>query len=586
MRFFSIKPYTFTTASGLLSLDAENCILLEFATPFEEFPTIYKSPVYRLLVIFSLCEETQFSPALQTVIRRLQDKDNIDRIVLWSTVTIDPYTLQMLKSCNADVIFIDIPTLEEVHKAKTINYFIPIEGNDLEYSLTINLVAERLIKRLKKKFHLVLSEVSAAIYDEHYAKTKIATVSAMEFEEKKLIELVKNLKHENKVGLAIDVGCGTGRHSFILSKVFHEVYGYDFSPRMIKEANDRKRKEDITNILFSVNDFEYEKFLEENDFCGKCDLIVASFGMGSFIEETPEMLRRFYTWLKPEGYVFLSFYNAGAITLNVIPSWRDSSLTAQVDKESHSLEVNLTPKTRFNVFCKLFDEGTRGEINKIFNIDEIVTYPTIMALLPNSLLESELAMEFFKRVDEVIANDHESHFAQRGYYATVIAHKIENFPTGYQNIQQLLQSVNAVYEVLEHEPVLSIEDVIQQVGYHPHCMIKTIIFKNTKTEEFIAISVQAEKQVDKAKVAQALDISSNRIKFATEKEVLKIGFPVGGVASFGFEPNVPVVKFLDRAIATQPCEWLYTGISDNRKTLKIKKADFLKITVDYRQIEL
>jgi len=102
----------------------------------------------------------------------------------------------------------------------------------------------------------------------------------------------------NKSGIAVDVGCGTGRHSFILSKYFNTVYAFDFSPRMIEKANEEKRRQNIENIIFSVNDFEYEKLLDEKDFYGKCDLIVASFGMGSFIEDTVKMLRRFYDWLK------------------------------------------------------------------------------------------------------------------------------------------------------------------------------------------------------------------------------------------------------------------------------------------------
>jgi ubiquinone/menaquinone biosynthesis C-methylase UbiE/prolyl-tRNA editing enzyme YbaK/EbsC (Cys-tRNA(Pro) deacylase) len=586
IRFFTIRPYSFCASGGLLRLDVDNCILLEFDTPHEEFPEIYKSPVYRLLVIFSLCEETQFSPALQSTLRRIQDKDNIDRIVLWSTAAIDQYTVQLLKTCNTDIVSVAIPSPNDVRKAKTLTYFVPTEEGDLEYCLTLNLVAESLIKRLKKMFHLVLSEVGAAIYNKYYAKTKVATSSAMEFEETKLIELVRRLKAEGKDQVAIDIGCGTGRHSFILSKFFDEVYAYDFSPRMIYEANIRKREEDITNVIFSVNDFEYEKFLEENDFWGRCDLVVAPFGMGSFIEETPAMLRRFYNWLKPDGYVFLSFYNANSITLNVTPNWRDISLAAQVDKDNNSLEVSLTSKTRFNVFCKLFDEGTRGEINKIFNINDTITFPTIMALLPNSLLENELARGFFKRADEVIANDQQSQFTQLGYYVTVIAHKVESLTNGYFNIEQILRTANPDHEVLDHKPVLSTEEMMQTMNYPPDCVIKTIIFKNIKTEEFIAIAVLAEKQVNKTKIATALEINPNKIKFATEKEVLSIGFPVGGVAPFGFEENVSMTKFLDIAIINSSCEWLYTGMGDNRKTLKIKTQDFLKITSSYRRIEL
>lgn len=582
-KFFEIRPYHFASASGLLTLDSENCILLEFAKPYEEYPEIYKSPVYRMLIIFSLYEETEFSRALQTTIERLQYKDNIDRIVLWSTVEISQEIIQQLKRIMADLIFIDIPTLDEITKTKSITYFIPIEAEDLVYSLMVNIVSERLIKRLRKMFHLVLSEIGAPIYNKHYGKSKVATCEAMEFESDKLNTLIKLLKAEGKSQVAIDVGCGTGRHSFVLSRHFEDVYAYDFSSNMIAEANALKRERDIRNIYFAVNDFEYEELMDEQQFYGQCDLVVASFGMGSFIEDTASMLRRFYDWLKPGGYIFVSFYNAKSITLNVTPSWRDTSLAAQVDKENNSLEVYLTSKTRFNIFCKLFDEGVEGEVNKIFNIDAITTYPMIMALLPNSLLENDFAHASFVAADRTLAENTEG---QNGYYAIVIARKADTEACGCANVETILQASNAVYEVLEHEPVLSMEDVKKQIGYFPNCMIKTVIFHNKKTGQFIVILIQAEKRLDKSKVAKQFGVGAYQIRFATEKEVLKLGFPLGGIAPFGFESDTPMLKFVDQAIATHTCDSFYTGFGDNRKTLKVRKADFLKIIADYEPLDL
>lgn len=586
MKFFTIRAYSFTGSGSLLALDGENCILLEFATPQAEFPDIYRSSAYRLLILFNLWQESNFSPVLQNSLRRLQDKDNIDRIAIWSAVEVDRYTIEALKALNTDIIFVEVPRSQEAKKIKAIPYFIPVENQDLEYSLTINIITGHLIKRLRKMFHLVLSEIAAAIYNQYYGKTQISTQLTMEFEEQKLRDLVRTLKVEGKNKIAVDVGCGTGRHSFMLAKNFENVYAYDFSPRMIDEANVRKRKEDITNIIFLVNDFEYEDFLDEDRFYGECDLVIASFGMGSFIEDNAFMLRRFYDWLKPGGHVFISFYNANSITLNITPNWRDISLAAQVDKDNNALDVSLTPNAKFNIFCKPFDEGTKGEINKILNIDRIITYPTIMALLPNSLLENEFARDFFKHADESIANGNNIQFNQLGYYVTVIAHKTRGEPHGYTNIEQILKQSGSEYEILDHKPVLSIEDVKREIGHFPECIIKTIIFKNKKTRDFIAVSIQAEKQVDRAKIAAIFGVKANKIKFASEKDVLHIGFPIGGIAPFGFEENVKTIEVIDAAIAEAPGEWLYTGIGNNRKTLKIKKQDFLKIVSEYQTVEL
>lgn len=585
--FFKLKSHSFVDSQRHLCLNAENCLLLEFSTPAEEFPDIYDSPVYKLLVIFSLYQETEFNSALQYALGRLRYKDNIDRITLWSTVELDPNTSQLLKDSKIDIIFLEIPTKKDIQLTKSVHHFIPIEGSSLTQALIINLIAEHLIKRLRKMFHLVLSEIAAPIYKTYYSTSKISTREFMKFEEEKLNQLIKQLKSAGRNQTAIDVGCGTGRHSFPLARHFETVFAYDFSPNMIDEANKIRKENDIRNVFFLVNDFEYETLLDEDQFYGKCDLVVASFGMGSYVEDTSTMLRRFYDWLKPGGYVFISFYNGESITFNLTSSWRDSSLAAQIDRDNNSLEVHLTPKTRFKIFCKVFDTGVEGEINRIFNIDAILTFPMIMAILPNSVLEHEPARHALVASDKSLAETQEGH---HGYYAIIIAHKTDQATHGYAHVEHLLHTHQAEYTLIAHRPVLSIEDVQKELASEiksaPQCLIKTILINIKKTDEFIAILLQAEKRLDTDKIATLLGVNRYHINFAREKEILRIGFPLGGIAPFGFEPDVNIRKFVDRSILRRRCHWFYTGTGDNRKTLKIKRQDFLKIIADYEQIEI
>jgi 2-polyprenyl-3-methyl-5-hydroxy-6-metoxy-1,4-benzoquinol methylase len=577
-RFFTIRSYNATARS--LELSPSNSILLEFPTLKGEFPDRYDSSVYRLLILLGLHAETEFSHWLQNDIKRIQQRDNIDRIVLWSTQDLSDEIIQSLKNIN--FFLVKIPTQAEI-RGRVISHFIPIDGKSVEYSLIANVTAEHITRRLKKLFHLVLSEIAAPIYDEKYGKDRVATTAIMEFEEKQLKGLIKKLVTEGKSNIAVDIGCGTGRHSFILSQHFNRVYAYDFSPKMIDEAERSKRRKEIRNIVFAVNDFEYETLLDESQFYGECDLVVASFGMGSFIEDTSQMLRRFSDWLKPGGYVFVTFYNESSITLKIIPNWRDVSLAAQIDTEGNSLEVTLTPDIRFHIFCRPFSDGVKGVINKVFNICDIWTYPTVMALLPNSLLEDESAHTLFSYVDEMLSNCKEH---QLGHYVIVAAEKPEVAIEGFANIVKLLRDLGCEYEILEHSPVLSIEDVKREIGYHPRCMVKTIIFKDKKAETFISVSLQSEKRVDKAKLGRSLQMSVSRLKFAPEKQVLKLGFPIGGIAPFGFNEGIEVIKFIDRALDDVEGEYLYMGIGDNRKTLKLRREDFFNIVRDYQRIEL
>lgn len=575
---FKVRAYSYN--GKWISIDSSNSMLFEFSTLQAQFPNFYSSPTYKMLLSLGLYQQQSFELPLLNEIDKVRNKDNIDKVVLCSTVKFDTDIVQFLKTKEIDIINFDIPSIDDVCN-KPICNFVPIQGQ-LEYSLLINHIAGFLIKRLKKLFHLILSEIAAPIYDEHYGKDKVATQAIMKFEELQLTKLLKRISDGGRNGIAVDVGCGTGRHSFILARIFSEVYAFDFSSKMIEKAQEKKRKFNDTRIIFSVNDFEYERLSDENKFYGTCDLVVASFGMGSFIEDTVKMLRRFYDWLKPGGYVFISFYNENSTILQLTPNWRDTSLSSNIDLETRSLKVTLPGGINFKIFCKSFNEGTKGEINKIFNVDTIYTYPTLMALLPNSLLQDKLAYRLFSHIDELLS-DNKNY--QYGHYVIVIAHKPEIPVKGYSNVIQTLQAIdNIKFEILSHSPVLSIEDVKREIGeqINPACMIKTIIFKVAKTNKYISVSIPSHKKVNKEKIARILNIPINQIKFAAEKEVLHIGFPLGGIAPFGFDEKYTVHKIIDAELKDLKDEWLYMGIGDNKKTLKIKREDFIgKIVRDY-----
>jgi len=615
-RFFEVKDYRFSRT--ILDLDSSNSLLLEFRTLQGSPPegressgagvreevrpsrpaaisqkqkqsksqletdlavgAISPPSPYKLLFILGLQNDADFSLHLLNEIGTISNVGNISRIVILSLKRLDVDVIQILKEKKADVVYIDPPRPKDI---KSITNFIPISTDDYEYVVVSNVLADLVFKRLKKLFHLVLSEIAAPSYNEFYGKTKAATKAIMDYEEEILDRMVRRAKNEGKNHTAVDVGCGTGRHSFVLADAFEFVYAFDFSPAMIEEAKREKTKRNKTNIFFGETDIEYEEVADEDKFYGTVDLITASFGMGSFIEDTAKMLRRYYDWLKPGGYLFLSFYNKDSILLRLIPNWRDTSLSAHLDLDNETLRVELNPQTIFHIYCKPFDDTTRSEINGIFNIEEISTYPTTMALLPNSLLENEYALEFFRYVDKSLATDKRYGL---GHYVIVAAHKPEVTLTGYSNVMTILENMGCAYEILEHGPVLSIEDVLREIGGPPECMVKTVIFKVKRDDSFVSVSLLAEKRVGKEIMADLLREKEYRIKFAPEKEVIKLGFPVGGIAPFGFETGSIARMFIDRNIRNSTCEWFYMGVGDNRKTLKIRREDLLRIVSSYEDI--
>src|SRR5690349_1685342 len=109
------------------------------------------------------------------------------------------------------------------------------------------------IWKTHKEEHLALSAAAADKYDEIYEHANFATGSYMRYE---LEVIEKSIQEAPSLSLAIDLGCGTGRDSFALSKHFVQVYAYDFSPEMIRVANKNKMLRRAGNVLFEARDIE------------------------------------------------------------------------------------------------------------------------------------------------------------------------------------------------------------------------------------------------------------------------------------------------------------------------------------------
>jgi len=73
--------------------------------------------------------------------------------------------------------------------------------------------------------------------DQTYGSASIGTNMAMRFEEKLLHHTISNM---NEKSLAIDIGCGTGRHTVELAGLFQKTIGYDFSRGMIDIADEKR----------------------------------------------------------------------------------------------------------------------------------------------------------------------------------------------------------------------------------------------------------------------------------------------------------------------------------------------------------
>ncbi|MBD3330837.1 methyltransferase domain-containing protein [Candidatus Peregrinibacteria bacterium] len=575
-RFFRINN-DFTFSCNDFTLNHENSIYLSFNS-------IKNEHSYNLLLIFALSDENVFPHSLQNQIRRISEH-NIDKLVIWLRKPIDSEILQSLKRCNANVVHI---TNKEISNVKYISSFYPI-GTDYNYAVVLNKLTDLLIIRLKKLFHLVLSEIAAPTYDETYGSEKIGTKAIMKFEADILKSTIKSIKYKNRslntnLDYAVDVGCGTGRHSRnVLASHFTTVYGFDFSPKMIEMANEKKRATNQNNIIFTAADMEYEEIMYEDEYYGLTDLVVASFGMGSFIEDTARMLRRFHEWLKPGGTLFLSFYNKNSVLLNLTPNWRDTSLSAHIDIDTNTLQVQLNEDTLFQIFCKPFDNSIKSEITKKFDVDQIYSYPTTLALLPNSLLQDNLAENLFTKIDKTLSTDTETFL---GHYVIIVAHKQASEDLdGYKNVVSILESKAIKYEILDHEAVLSIKDVITELKIDKGVLIKSLVFYRPHEKSYILIVLPHNKRINKTKLADQLQVIPKKVRFATEKEIVHLGFQLGGVPPFGYPGHLKVECYIHPDLLGKNELPFYMGIGDNRKTLKLSSHSFQEIVKAYTVLD-
>lgn len=282
-KFFSADlKYTYVGQS--VALDSTNSIKINFKS--QKSKTSKPLKAYSILLIFSLNKEEEFGSNLRVDFQKLKEQ-GVDKIIIWSEIEHPNQKIQDLKSNNVSLIYFKE---QEFQSIDAISNFIVLENVEYSYAIVLNKLSNLLIKRLKKIFHIVLSEVAAPSYDEEYGSSKnVGTAAIMEYERKVVKDLISGYLKENnlaKAEIGIDVGCGTGRHSILASENFEKIYGFDFSPKMIHRANEVKVEKGIEHITFSVADLEFEELLYEKEFLGKVDIVIASFGMGSFIEDT------------------------------------------------------------------------------------------------------------------------------------------------------------------------------------------------------------------------------------------------------------------------------------------------------------
>ena len=126
-----------------------------------------------------------------------------------------------------------------------------------------------------------------------------------------LNDLLKKFCPDTKT--ILNLGCGTGKHDFLLAEKGYMIHGIDVSDNMILRANERvKELGDNHAIAFSVGDIR-EIRLEK-----KFDTVISLFHVMSYQTSNHDLQNVFLTvkeHLKPGGvFVFDCWYGPGVLT--------------------------------------------------------------------------------------------------------------------------------------------------------------------------------------------------------------------------------------------------------------------------------
>lgn len=181
-----------------------------------------------------------------------------------------------------------------------------------------------------------------------FEKIRLKLISKLGFkyykEDKYLIKTcLRSVK--NKHPKVLDVGCGTGYHSFMFEKYGANVIAFDYDENVIKKANENKVKIN-SNVNFLIADGRYP----EKYFTDKYNIIFMA-GFSIFGIDLDKAVMKKYLSMLDEGGRLVFIHNSNLTGVVRKTNWRN-----------HKIED-----------LRSFFESVGGNVEKIYFYDRHVT---------------------------------------------------------------------------------------------------------------------------------------------------------------------------------------------------------------------
>lgn len=340
------------------------------------------------------------------ILRKGTEEQRLEKIKEWAKEKgIDPNFAQALlyiiiaESCRAQIEQLQKRTLE-----------VPSEEDGLFEADRAQWYA-----CLKNNLLTLTAEI-APFYDQQYSdKAPFATRSYLAFETILLKKEMDTLKALGNLNLAVDLGCATGRITFMLAPHFQRVIGYDISPAMIKQAQMKAQSNNVKNAEFVTLDFEKGIPLQDNSV----SLVIMNLGTASDVMYLRQILAGIARILKKDGRFLLSFYNAAALFYHadIIP-WQ-VSLIAEINTAKNCLDVHFDTRV-FRIFAHPYTPREVKDLiqNVGLRISFLATYPTVASILPDEFFSGEEVKNSIEKIDHKLVE------MEKGAYILVTGRKI------------------------------------------------------------------------------------------------------------------------------------------------------------------
>lgn len=143
----------------------------------------------------------------------------------------------------------------------------------------------------------------------------------------------------------------------------------------------------------------------------------------------------------------------------------------------------------------------------------------------------------------------------------------------YDRIMSMLQKEAVKYRVVEHEPVLGMEALNDNLPFPREMIVKTLVFR-IKNAGWVFVSTKGESKIDFGKLAKELHIARNALERPGIAEIeSELGLKPGGIGPFPINHETTIV--LDAKIID--LEVIYCGVGRNDRSLAIEPAELLKV---------